>query len=58
MMQLALIRDTYDVFPDGERALMTSPALAAGLEQDSSESAQADSTETLVFTINWFRELD
>ncbi len=58
MMQLALIRDTYDVFPDGERALMTSPALGAGLEQERREGAQADSTETLVFTVNWFRELE
>jgi serine/threonine-protein kinase len=58
MLQLALMRDTYDIFPDGERALLTSPALAAGLEQERQESVRADSTETLVFTINWFQELE
>jgi len=47
----------YDVFSDGERALLSSPGLAAGSEARAGDPVPSDSTESLVFLVNFAETL-
>jgi hypothetical protein len=47
----------YDVFSSGDRMLMTSPGIAAGGGVGPDGALPSDSTESLVFVINFAENL-
>ncbi len=47
----------FDVFSSGDRVLLASPGMAAGLGGSTDEAVLSDSTESLVFVINFAESL-